>query len=212
MTRKWATTLHVTHRRYWMDESWRGVSSFWWEPHLGRMARWAIREQPFSFFLLSGHDYEKGTLWDNSPCIPCLAPIHKGGTLPSLQQHCSSVIRGDRGFTPDIVKESVQNIGCTWQEHSPPQSFPLGAAIRVATNYYFNYWLIVWPIKCLKKCPSQVSQALVDAFKCLVFSNQQFTLKENQQISTFDKMHFYLKDSFVIKIVVDWFTVIKKID
>lgn len=80
-----------------LNECWWGVSSFWWEPHLGRMAHRAIREQPFSFFLLSGHDYEKRTLWDNGPCIPCLAPIHKVGMLPSLQHHSSSVIRGRGG-------------------------------------------------------------------------------------------------------------------
>lgn len=80
-----------------LNECWWGVSSFWWEPHLGRMAHRAIREQPFSFFLLSGHDYEKRTLWDNGPCIPCLVPIHKVGTLPSLQHHSSSVIRGRGG-------------------------------------------------------------------------------------------------------------------
>lgn len=69
------------------------------------MAHRAISEQPFSFFLLSGHDYEKATLRDNGPCIPCLAPIHKVGMLTLLHPRtwrCSFI-----GFIPDVITSSI---------------------------------------------------------------------------------------------------------
>lgn len=55
-------SLHAA--RCWMTKWCWWVSSFCWEPHLGRVAHGAIREQPLVVFLLSSHDYEKGTPLD----------------------------------------------------------------------------------------------------------------------------------------------------
>lgn len=69
------------------------------------MAHRAISEQPVSSFLLSGHDYEKTTLRDKGPRIPCLAPIHKVGMLtllPPWMWRCSFI-----GFIPDVITSSV---------------------------------------------------------------------------------------------------------
>lgn len=47
-----------------------------------------LEEQRFGFFLPAAHDYEKRTIRDNGPCIPCLAPIHKAGMVQAPGQLC----------------------------------------------------------------------------------------------------------------------------
>lgn len=157
-----------------LNECWWGVLSFWWEPHLGRMAHRAIREQPFSFFLLSGHDYEKRTLWDNGPCIPCLAPIHKVGMLPSLQHHSSSVIRGRGGTFCRIHPWYHEKKRRLLEGHLAENGKKISIFIPPQLmGRYFHNELTVLPVKYLKiwgeKCPPQVPKAQ-SAFKCFFYS------------------------------------------
>lgn len=120
LRRKWATILRVSKQP--PDTEWASADEefqafFGWEPHLWTMA---IREQPFSLFLFSGHDYEKRTLRDNGACIPCLAPIHKEGTVGFPAAAQVPLIRGCRdavlrGFQPGYHENRVslvrQNTG-----------------------------------------------------------------------------------------------------